>query len=956
MKRGNIRKHSIIGSALLSLAAAIGMTSCEKDLLIGTPEWLGTSIYEELESRGDFKTTLALINDEELSETNYPNLLRRTGSLTLFVAHDSAWTSYLSKRGVAEVGQLPRAEKKNLLKAAMVNNAYLIELLSNSPGNPPGEGNYMRRASRVDITDSIPVVHNSQYPRFNPNRLDNEGNVVDYWAAVRGRENIKIYKDNSATPMVHFLPDFMINNNITSEDLSILTNGAENDVENTSYINGKKVIEQDITCQNGYIHVLTGVPEQLGNMAEIVNTKPQFAIFSSLLERFSYPQFLAIQDTDGQTDSLFVKRYFNNGGQGHGLSKVEETNRAVSSVLRLDPGWNQYVLNTSNTNTTFSQDGAAFFVPTNDAMMRYLSPMGEGSAIGEKYGEDWDNVPDDVVLPFLNNLLKSSFVSTTPSKFDNVRNTASEVLGVTVADVDSCFMACNGVVYQISRPIIAPEHQSVLFPVMLRSDEDLGIIYKAITDTRYSDRSSATPNWTLNDYQTYLNSMACTYSFLAPTNNGFASYIDPYSIYEHNPIGYKFYLDPSNAFYPVMAKAYKAEEQDNGTYRITDQAATSSSLVTLGLVNNRLQDILDNIIIVHGQKGAIPIHAGQTIYVNKAGGPIKVQFDGTTVTGIAGSDAMNQQRFISVKTENITDLSASGNGITYVIDEIPHTTLTSPYKVIIDTLAHPAYKTFTDLLLGSSFLGSEIDGHPTIDKALSILGNYNYTIYVPKAEKVNALVESGKLPTWDLYDEWDEYPTLMQDYADEHPGTYTDEQLDSITTLANTCKKAINNTIENFLRYHIQDGSLYLGGADTVAIFETAAVDSKLSRYHRINISNTREGLTIVDATNRIAHVIPGEHSNLTSRQYLFTKKTRYFYSTSYVVVHLLDDVLTYSDDQFLDSSTFPVPDYPADIIKYNHQSRQVRERNRAKSIESCWKQKHDPLYQKTLRIFFNNK
>ena len=39
------------------------LVSCEDELLTGMPSWLGSSIYEELEKRGNYKTMLELIND-----------------------------------------------------------------------------------------------------------------------------------------------------------------------------------------------------------------------------------------------------------------------------------------------------------------------------------------------------------------------------------------------------------------------------------------------------------------------------------------------------------------------------------------------------------------------------------------------------------------------------------------------------------------------------------------------------------------------------------------------------------------------------------------------------------------------------------------------------------------------------------------------------------------------------
>ena len=75
--------------------------SCEDELLTGiASEWLGSSIYEELEKRGNYKTMLELINDKDVStvdgngETEYARTLRLTGSKTLFVANDDAFTRF----------------------------------------------------------------------------------------------------------------------------------------------------------------------------------------------------------------------------------------------------------------------------------------------------------------------------------------------------------------------------------------------------------------------------------------------------------------------------------------------------------------------------------------------------------------------------------------------------------------------------------------------------------------------------------------------------------------------------------------------------------------------------------------------------------------------------------------------------------------------------------------------
>lgn len=918
LKRRLARGASHACAALLLLGAGLGVTSCEDDLLTGTPSWLGSSIYEELESRGNFKTTLALINDPDLSETNYPEMLRRTGSMTLFVADDAAWSRYLAARGVQSVGQLPKAEKKNLLKAAMINNAYLIELLSNTPGDPPTEGACLRRASRVDVTDSIPVMQAAEFPLVNPIRVDDQGRQVDYWAEVRDRKSILIYKDNNPTPMVHFLPDFMIKNDLTNVDVEKLTNGKASDVNTTSYINGRRVVEQDVTCQNGYIHVLDEVPEQLQNMAEIIHSQPQFSIFCELLDRWSYPEFLSVQTIDGKSDSLFVYRYFNNGHSEHALNSVKETNTTVGSVLALDPGWNRYRLNTNNTGISYVNDGAAMFVPTNDWMNAYL--RNDGAAIGSKYGYDWRNVPDNVVLPFLNNCMKASFVSSAPSKFGNVKNTASEPMGIALEDVEKCFMACNGVVYQLGKVFVAPEHQSVLFPATLRADQDLSIIHRAITDQRYSTTAINSTQWRIFEYQAYINSMSSTYSFLIPQDTAFATVIDPYSVFEQKPVAIRYFLDSNNQTFPVRAQAYNAVlDSTTMTYVATDELAPNAQQPNaLGFVNNRLTDLMENIIVIHGQRGAQTFHPGQTVYLNKAGAPIFVRFEGDKVTGLAGSYQMERGEYIPVDPELTFDQTESGNGVAYVIPQIPSSTFTSPYAALHDAERHPDFSLFGSLLTSTcSFIGSEINTHPTMDMGFSIMGNYHYTIWVPQDQSMQELIQSGKLPTWETFQEWENLKDSLAEYQTWLDNEYraenvTEEFYDQRQTeVADLTNKATDNqtlireVIENFLRYHIQDGSVYLGGADSTGVFETANLDTAMTRFRRLEVTNQQGNITITDARNNVAHVVVGPHSNVLSRQYLFTRASRHIYGSSYVVLHLIDRPLEYADDQFLPAN-FP--------------------------------------------------
>ena len=948
-KRRLAKEVSRTFAALLLLGGTMGISSCKDDLLTGTPEWLGSSIYEELEERGQFTQTLALINDPDLADAHYPELLRLTGSMTVFVADDAAWQRYLSKRGLTSVSQLSLAEKRRLLKAAMINSAYLIELLDNenNGSTEPFEGRTMRRDSRMELDDSITLLSNADMPAVNPYRLDNNGQVIDYWSDVRSKPFIKIYQDASVAPMVHFLPGFMAQTGMTNEDLAVISNGASRSI-NRSYINGHaislnkgtwskdagKTYLQDITCQNGYIHILDEVPEPLPNMAEIIRQKPQFSIFSELLERFSYPQiYNTITNPDGSRDVYYTKRYFN-ASLNHGLEQytkedgtpVTVNNRlgTASSSKGFDPGWNQYALYTDPA-TPMGRDAAAMFVPTNEWMEQYL--YNDGSAIGAKYDYDWSKVPDNLVIPLLDNCMQTSFRSTIPSKFAGVKNTASDNMGITMDDVDSCFLACNGAVYELTKVFAAPKHQSVGFPASLFADETdenkkLTIasriqdyeppMYNPGTTTEHNYHKA----WRVNEFNAYLNSMSSTYSYMLAIDNAYGYYIDPYSfISGEKKAAFRFYIPTGNSDLPMRAEAFQLDEN----MQVTDVRLTAPSLE---VVANRLYDLMDNSIIVHGQRPSTPIHAGQEVYLTKAGGAIKVQFSGNTVTGIAGSYQAEKGEFIAVTPELTFDMTDKGNGVTYILGALPQSTLTSPYQLMTNVEAHPEFSSFAKLLKEASFVETQeqMDGHKTIGNPITLFGNYHYTVYIPENTEIDALIAAGKLPSADQRKEWETFKTALDDYVTKELDLLPEDQkeirsaeIDALTELADTRLQTMQDVIDNFLRFHFQDGSLFIGGADTAGVFETSSLDLKLNRFRRLNVTvNHNSGTFRVQAQGSgvVANVIDdGMNSNLMSRQYLFSSNKTIF-SSSYVVTHLIDKALFYDESQFLPTD-FPSPEYP---------------------------------------------
>ena len=253
MKRKTfIKQGRCVAVATCGLLMSAGvLQSCKDDVLTGQPEWLGNSIYERLQEEGNYTTVMRLVDDLGQAE-----VLKHTGSKTLFAADDQAYQQWFQTNswGVRSYEKLSEAQKKLLLNNSMINNAYLIELMSNGKAQgdaaTPEFGRTMRRETAVSIYDSVYVMPPSKMPD------------TKAWAYYKQTgKSIPIFMDGTTAPMIHFLPAYMQYNKITAEDLAILTNHQATSI-NEAWVNGKKVTEADITCKNGYIQKVEGVSMQ----------------------------------------------------------------------------------------------------------------------------------------------------------------------------------------------------------------------------------------------------------------------------------------------------------------------------------------------------------------------------------------------------------------------------------------------------------------------------------------------------------------------------------------------------------------------------------------------------------------------------------------------------------------------------------------------------------------------
>lgn len=918
------KKHAKEGKALMTWSkktsmhvfAACGlllgagmMQSCDKDILTGQPEWLGNSIYERLQegitvndgSKKSFSTMLRLIDDLGYTET-----LSKTGSKTLFATPDDVYDQWFKDNNLT-YDQLTTAQKKSLFNGAMINNAYLIELMSSVSGNPPMEGMCMRRETAATIYDSIPVYKVADMP-VNP-LADEE---KDAWKKLRTQgQDVRIYKDATAPTMMHFLPSFMEKNRIVDEDLSIITNGTATST-NESWINGKQVISSEQTCKNGYVYVINGVMEGNKSMAEIINSDPDMTMWASFLKRWSCPVAVTgnslreYQSLFNTNDTVYNLRYFNADG-GHKLTSIPNTDQSLleTDVLAFDPGWNQYIYQNTQ-GKDYHYDGGAMFVPTNEALSNWWNGD-EGKGLREQYGT-WENVPIGTLAKLVNVNMQESFVESVPSKFGSVLDDGKQdALGIVSGDVVKSYMGCNGVVYLVNKVFAPVVYRSVMAPALHQSSTITSIAYSMLSGNYPNETGTTMSVDNTLDFTPYLNAMDSRFTVILPyvlqdpsvtstsTTGKVIRYIDPcsYGLAQQNLFEFSF---TNNV---IKGTSYKCTIDADG---VVTPITTSSKTLTSSVIKNRLYDLLDNNIIVHDvDKGENRINDDRLYYNTKAGSILKA-YRHNGEMNFQGGYQLDYNQTVSVNAENTYDMTGSnGNGVTYFAAngqssnfiDIPQTSTKSVYQV----LKEESEKEGSKCKLFFALLSEDGTSSPTMTRRdgsfysagyangnlnVSLFDNYNYTVYVPTDDEIQKLIDQGYLPTWEDYE-------TAKDASDEALMT------------------KIADRIHDFVRYHIQDRAVCIGGEKyTNENFESAKLNPKNNRYYSFRVTADNSSYTVRDQLGNVRHVMQNESNggfyNKVCREYWIKgtpgNETATLESSSNAVVHMIDGVLLFDNSQ----------------------------------------------------------
>lgn len=833
---------------VLPIIAVLFLAACSSyDLDEKNPAGWGESIYNYLLEDGHYQNTIRLIDDLGQKET-----LAKTGSKTLFVADDDAYNRFYAnnKWGVRSYEGLSTAQKKMLLMGAMINSSYQVNDLSSLEG--PVEGMAMRRLSSLTYFDTVSVVKQADLPDMTPetSRWNNT------WLKFRNRPQILLMKDMTATPMLHFIEQQMVNNKITNDDYNFLYNYTTQRQPGDASVNGVKIVEQNIKCSNGFIHKMADVVLPLDNMAEVIGSHQQVSTFSRLLDRFATPYYIGKSDVDfynnqygTNVDSIFQKRYFSSWSQGGSELTTDEAGHShADELLPFDPGWNSYATNadaliSSSLQVALQRNMGCMMVPTNEAMQEYWN-NGPGRVLKDQYGT-WDNVPTRVIRELVKNNMQSDFIGhCVPSKFSSILNDANDPMGVTKEDIDSVWLACNGAVFLTNRVFSPTSFVSVLYPAVV--NENMSIINWAVEQCQYN---------------VYLNSLNSYYSFFIPDNSSLLSYIDPVSYGKPETQLYRFHYDTQRR--SVWASVYTYNVDTHVVGDSIGEVRSSDRLI------NRLRDVLDNHIVIGN------VEDGNTYYKTKGGQEIRVRNSSLGANGmtVEGSLQINETHK-PLRVTYIYDQTKEGNGKCYILNGEP--IMTTRQSVLDVMRQHEEMSEMTKLLEGSGMIERiHDDRYACVSENLSVFNTYNYTVYVPTNESIRALQASGKLPTWDKVAQ------------DEEQGRPLDKTRDSLA-------------IENFLQMHIQDGSLFVGATpQSEDGYETARIGSN-GKFMKIYVTLSKDDISIrpTQSSRNYSRLVKSSGLyNLMAREYQLNSSdaasANSLYTSSTAVIHLIDKPLT---------------------------------------------------------------
>jgi uncharacterized surface protein with fasciclin (FAS1) repeats len=395
--------HKLLQKMLLTVAILLLLAGCRKkafDEYYGRPDSLEPPIYQQLESKGNFKYLLTAIN-----KAGYKNILGAAGYWTFFAPHDSAFQVYFAANGINGMEQLDSNTCQQIVTYCLVYNAFKKERIGDYQSTTGWVANQAFRRRTANYTG----VYNT---------LDTSGKPIKAIAANRNSAYQDADNNNKYIP--YFISNYMTSRNLTATDYNYF-------YPTTTYtgfnVADAIVTEQDIPAENGVIHVVNKVITALPSIDQYLSSKPEYSLFKSLFDKFLIQYVL---------NTSVTTRYQNQTGQGD-----QVFTKLYSPLIAFSPN-NENFLKAQDNDA--QQNCWSIFVPTNDVLENYINTV-----FLEHY-DKLENMPRGVIYDFINAHLWQNAVW--PSKFQTTFNFVNEEARFDPAtDITDRKVLSNGIFY-----------------------------------------------------------------------------------------------------------------------------------------------------------------------------------------------------------------------------------------------------------------------------------------------------------------------------------------------------------------------------------------------------------------------------------------------------------------------------------------------------------------------------
>jgi len=390
------------------LLGVTALFSCKKkfDDYYARPTSLEPPVYQQLQSKGKFKSFLAVID-----KAGYKETLNAAGYWTVFAPNDSAFQAYFNANSTS-VEKMDSAKARAMVQFLLVYNAFQkdrIDDYQSSAGWVPDQS-FRRRTA--------------YYSGFYDDTMQNGQVVKTIQSNRNGSATPYVANDNNNKYIPYFTDIYFNSRGLTAVDYNYF-------YPNSQYagfnIAEAKVVTRDMVAENGVIHEIDRVITPLPSIEEYLRSRPEYSEFRKLFEKYLV-SFMASSDATnryklltGDNKQVYVKVY--------------------NASLAFSPNNENYLKLQDNDG---QQSSWTMFVPKNDVLLDY-----ENRVLLEYY-KSFDNTPTSIILDFLNAHMWQTPVW--PTKFSSTMNFLGEEARFnSQTDIFDRRILSNGMFYGASK-------------------------------------------------------------------------------------------------------------------------------------------------------------------------------------------------------------------------------------------------------------------------------------------------------------------------------------------------------------------------------------------------------------------------------------------------------------------------------------------------------------------------